>query len=498
MGTAYLPQTPSFAPARKIFSLPSTRQFEDLVYSRVAQTLAQSLQLQMDTTTITAIRSLLDDATQVESVGSFGGASGHPLNFVFAFRLDKKRAQAWQQALEQASHRSGESFRADAFTGSQWNKGATNSFWIVPARDWMVVGRGDDLANVRLEFLRQIQKTGEPSESLRANWFEADVDWARLAQWLPLSSCPLKLGRTQIGIGAQGRDFIMDGRITYREPMQWHPQPWRTPTNLVREPLLAFSTGQDVQAFFNSTEAVSRLGATLFEDQFYFWAMGEMPFESYLAWPVQNATNAMRDLAPRATALLNPDLKKIDGTELVWHAGQTQLLWTKLQLIAPFLQSASGSGGQFLLATLFSLTRGTRAAPSALWEQFKNRSDLVYYDWELTGPRLLQLRTLTQMLPVLQWAGLSTDAQKSAGDERTRLNLEEHWLAGLTPELGNTVTQITKSGPSELKVVRKSPFVFTSLELVLLSHWLTGTPAGPINFALLPQAKMSGPGLPSH
>ena len=192
------------------------------------------------------------------------------------------------------------------------------------------------------------------------------------------------------------------------------------------------------------------------------------------------------------------DLKKIDGTELVWHAGQTQLLWTKLQLIAPFLQSASGSGGQFLLATLFSLTRGTRAAPSALWEQFKNRSDLVYYDWELTGPRLLQLRTLTQMLPVLQWAGLSTDAQKSAGDERTRLNLEEHWLAGLTPELGNTVTQITKSGPSELKVVRKSPFVFTSLELVLLSHWLTGTPAGPINFALLPQAKMSGPGLPSH
>ena len=498
LGTAHLPQTPSFAPAKKVFALPSTRQFEDLVYSRLSQSLAQSLQLPLTSETMTAIHGLLDDAVGAESVGSFGGSSGHPLNFVFAFRMDQKRAQAWQQALEQASHRKGETFRADTFTGWQWNKGATNSFWLVPARDWLVVGRGDDLANVRSEFLRQIQKTGEPSESLKENWFEADVDWAHLAQWLPLSSCPLKLGRTQFGIGAKGQDFIMDGKITYREPMTWRAQPWRTPTTLVREPLVAFSTGQDVAAFFKSNETLSHLGVTLFEDQFYFWAMGEMPFQSYLAWPTKNATNMLRDLAPRAADVLNPDLKTLDGTQLVWHAAQNQLLWTKLQLIVPVLEAAPGADGQFVLASLFSLTSGKRPAPSALWEQFKNRSDLVYYDWELTGPRLLQLRTLTQMLPVLQWAGVPADPQKAAVDERARLNLEEHWLAGLTPALGNTVTQITKAGPNELKIVRNSPFVFTSLELVLLSHWLSGTPAGPINWSLLPQAKMSGPGLPSR
>jgi hypothetical protein len=32
--------------------------------------------------------------------------------------------------------------------------------------------------------------------------------------------------------------------------------------------------------------------------------------------------------------------------------------------------------------------------------------------------------------------------------------------------------------------------------LLLLSHWLSDTPAGPLDMQLLPQAKMSGPGAP--
>jgi len=49
-----------------------------------------------------------------------------------------------------------------------------------------------------------------------------------------------------------------------------------------------------------------------------------------------------------------------------------------------------------------------------------------------------------------------------------------------------------------LTVIRNSPFIFTSLELVVLSHWLSDTPAGPINKSLLPQAKVSGPGVIPH
>jgi hypothetical protein len=74
----------------------------------------------------------------------------------------------------------------------------------------------------------------------------------------------------------------------------------------------------------------------------------------------------------------------------------------------------------------------------------------------------------------------------------------ENWLAGLEIALGNTVTEVTRTAPDELTVVRSSPFVFTGLELVWLSHWLADVPAGPVNLNLMPKAKISGPGIPSH
>jgi hypothetical protein len=74
----------------------------------------------------------------------------------------------------------------------------------------------------------------------------------------------------------------------------------------------------------------------------------------------------------------------------------------------------------------------------------------------------------------------------------------ENWLAGLELALGNTVTEVTRTAPDELTVVRSAPLVFTGLELVWLSHWLADVPAGPVNMNLLPMAKMSGSGVPLH
>jgi hypothetical protein len=68
----------------------------------------------------------------------------------------------------------------------------------------------------------------------------------------------------------------------------------------------------------------------------------------------------------------------------------------------------------------------------------------------------------------------------------------------LTPFLANTVTEVTRTSPNELTIVRNSSFVLSSLELVLLSHWLADAPAGPLDWSLLPQAKMSMSGMPAR
>jgi hypothetical protein len=123
---------------------------------------------------------------------------------------------------------------------------------------------------------------------------------------------------------------------------------------------------------------------------------------------------------------------------------------------------------------------------------------LVYYDWEFTGPRLQQWRLLCELLPVLPPVADASASAAAAGGRKAPLVIVDGWLAGLTPFLDNTVTEITRTSPGELSVARTTPFVLTSYELLWLSHWLTETPSGPVNYNLLPRAKMSGPGLPSR
>jgi hypothetical protein len=182
-----------------------------------------------------------------------------------------------------------------------------------------------------------------------------------------------------------------------------------------------------------------------------------------------------------------------------------------LELIAPLLSPAPSSNGQFLVAGLFPLTPGKTPAPSGLWSQFEGRTNLVFYDWELTGPRVRHLITVAESVPILQMLGIGPTVTLPPGASparpgpkvslpagvQSRLDAEKKWLLGLTPYLANTATEVTKTGPNELTVLRSSPFVFSSLELVLLSHWLSDTPAGPLDWSLLPQAKMTM-GMPAH
>jgi len=512
LGATQLARNPDVAVAKKVFALRSTFAFENLVLNRLTRSAAKSLYFPTNAETVALLRPFLDSLLLSESMLSVGGASGKPLDFVLAIQLDKNRAQIWQHDLKTINQGPGEELRAETFSGWQWNKGARNSFWMVPAGDWLVVGRGEGLASVRSDYLQQIQKSGRPGPALDFNCFEADVDWPRLANWISLSSCPLKLGRTQMAISMEKRNFHMTCQVTYGEAIQWQSRPWRIPTTLVREPLVSFATGQDVEPFLKSDETLASFCTNPLRDQFYIWSMNEMPLQTYMVWPVDNPSDTLKQLSSQVLAALNPKLQALNGTQLIWDPKAMQILWAKVPLTVPNLQRAPEAEGQFLAAGLFPWTLGKKPAPNALWEQFKGRTDLVYYDWELTGPRLRELRSVVQILPILQMLGVGPDKPFEAGKSPAkpgvqspadlvagaRLNVEEQWLAGLSLLLGNTVTEVTKTGPAELTIIRNSPFVFTSLELVLLSHWLTDTPAGPVNYSLLPQAKISGPGIPSH
>jgi len=502
LGARELAKSPDVGSARNVFALRSSIAFDNLVLNLLARDTALYLSLPANAFTFSNLGPLLDELQRAESVGSLGATTGQPLDFVLAVKLPKDRAKTWQSILIKVNKGPGDELRAESFVGRQWNGGRTEGFWFVPAGDWLVIGQGESLAATRSAYLRQIQATGQPTTALGKKCFEADVDWPRLAQWAPLATCPFRLARTHIDIAPTSGSLLLTCKVDYGEAVPWQPQPWRVPSELIKEPLVSFTTGQDVEPFLKSDETLASFSSNPLRSQFYFWSMSEMPLESYVAWPEDNPKETLKNLSSEVLAAFNPKLKALNNSQLIWRPDISQILWTGLTLASPHLQAAPESAGSFLVGGLFPLTPGTGPAPEALWEQFKNRTDLVYYDWELTGPRILRLLPETQMVPVFDMLGIHSSVpytgKKTPADIAldARLRVNEQWLTGLGRVLGNTVTEISKTGPGELTIVRNSPFVFSSLELVLLSHVLSDTPAGPIDYGLIPQAKISGPGMP--
>jgi hypothetical protein len=256
---------------------------------------------------------------------------------------------------------------------------------------------------------------------------------------------------------------------------------------------MSFTVARDLAPFFKPEAALPRIFPQAFNDQFCCWAQRELAFQTYAAWPVPDGQDVMKKLHQSFLPDLHSLLTQPREAKINWSPSTSEIVWPESSLLAPTISSLHQKDGDYLLAKLFPLSDSKRPAPDSLWKQFEHADNLIYYDWEFTGPRLQQWRILCEFLPVLPAAPPLSPAKNKLAPPFV---VVDGWLGGLTPFLGNTATEIKRSGPNQLSVTRTTPFVFTSFELLWLSHWLTDTPAGPVNTNLLPMAKITGPGIP--
>ena len=509
-GSAQLAGNTNFDNAKKILTLASSLEFQNLVLNRFSSWLGKSLFSATNDDPASPLRPLLDDLLSAESFWALGGASNGPLNFIVALRLDDQRAQAWQDALTKVMGKPGSVFALEdpSFPGRQWKLAGGQSLWMVRAKDWLVAGRGDNLGSLQAQYIREAITNGRPGPALNQSWLEADLDWPRLAHWLPNFPRILQLARTKISLTARNQSLFMSANVVYPKPISWKFDPWRVPTNIIHDPLISFTAGQDIAAYMDPGEPLSHLTDNPLAGQYYIWGLAEMALETYGTWPVADATNSLRRLATEAAAAFNPALKQIGGGEMRWQPEQQALLWANVSpMLFPTLQAAPATNDQYLLASLFPLIPRNKPIPGELLQQILGHTNLVYYDWEGTGQRLMQWQLQSGMLPLFTAKtnpppppppAAATNNPPALPRTRSPLNIEENWLTGLTPMLldRETITEITRTAPAELTIARKSPFALSSVELVLLSHWLSDTGSPGINPYLLPQpAKMTGPGI---
>ena len=121
----------------------------------------------------------------------------------------------------------------------------------------------------------------------------------------------------------------------------------------------------------------------------------------------------------------------------------------------------------------------TNPPPVELLSQFAGRTNLVYYDWEITQSRLDQLRVLASMTEtILHPQPVTNPAELSRFSPR---RTAQKFLAAIVPHLsrktehgleGESITEVSLANPRELTLVRRSPAGPTALEWIALSWWL--------------------------
>jgi hypothetical protein len=136
------------------------------------------------------------------------------------------------------------------------------------------------------------------------------------------------------------------------------------------------------------------------------------------------------------------------------------LSFAGIPFIAPFVRADHEADGDFLFGGFFPNTPRSKPLPPELFSQL-NTPNLVYYHWEITSERLKELPELSQLLLMM------TKHRQLPGG-----SLAQRWLTNSAPRLGNTVTYVTETSPTELSFTRKAPGGLTAVELMALANWL--------------------------
>jgi hypothetical protein len=381
------------------------------------------------------LRPLFDDLQTAEWFLEARAAANERPEVALAIKLDAARAQLWQANLKPF-------FPAASFTSS--------GGWLI-----FDAGTGAKKINDRLA-----QKISAPPNG----WCSADVNWPRLAQWYPKLK-ELGLPETQFAVSAPDDNLLINGKFFFPENLALNLENWRVPTNTLHSPFDSFTAVRGFSAWLKSQPWAEPLALAPEPNQLFVWALPQIPFQTFAAVPVPDAAGALA----QANARLLPIFTGTNGARnflmpFTLNLTNNEITWTGVPFVAPFLQAVKEPAGQFLFGGFFPNMPGRRSLPPELFERLAAKN-LVYYHWEITAQRL---GDRFDLLPQLTQLGLMLTNRKQLDS----LTPAGEWAKKIGPTLGNSVTEITQTGPAEMTFTRKAPGVLTAGEMLALANWL--------------------------
>lgn len=319
--------------------------------------------------------------------------------------------------------------------------------------------------------------------ALSTNLVDLVADLARLQPVLDLPKA-VAWPHFSVSVTAKGDAVRSEATLKFANATPWKLDAFRLPTNSVRDPLISFTAMQGFGDWLARLPEFKEWELKSAPNQFFAWARSDVPYNLLAAAPMTDASNTVVRAAPHALHTLGTNIAKAGVGRIAFTTNRTEIGWVGMPILVPFVRPAPEPGDDFLLfgsmAGIIPMGPNTNPPPAELLNQFLPRTNLVYYDWEITEAKL------AQWVPIFQLT-----AMLSANPSFPGAAAANQWLRTVSPKLGNTITEVTAVSPTELKAVRRSDLGLTAIELTLLSRWLDN-PA----FPALAYPTNAMPGLP--
>jgi hypothetical protein len=427
------------------------------------------------------LRPLIEDLTSVESLVEIRGPAGQAETLI-AVEISDERARIWETNLTQLvrAWKLGTPAPVTVEGAKGWaarRTQAPNLLQVVRAGKWTLLGLGQDRLNLLTSALQTVAKSGRPCPALAGGGLlDVQADLPGLNKWVPIFKRypfpPVHLTMT-----GRAENVRTEMRLMYSQKIPWKFEPWQFPTNLISEPLTSFTVAQGIKPILERFEGLPELGVPL-PNQYCSWGVLHDYGHTHFAYPQPGASNVLFQLAPKFPEFMKRYFEKPLG-QFVYVAEKSELVWGgTLPGVSPTLAATGGTNGNFIFARLFPLFFKRIPPPADLYQQVLGRTNLLYYDWELSSNRVAMGRQLYQL--------------RNIGDSRPPPPLDtvsQKWLAVIAPKLGNSATEVTQSGPQELLLTRKSQIGLTGFEMATLSVWLE-SPTFPTSIELPHMTKL--------
>jgi hypothetical protein len=267
-------------------------------------------------------------------------------------------------------------------------------------------------------------------------------------------------------VRTEEQTFRIRGTASYNSDLPALNPSYVVPTNLAGDAVSSFTLVRNPGGWLAPDSVLRGYLPEPVPDSLFFWG-GGLPMLSFMAMPYPNAASFAMNYGPKLTARVKADTKGWDVTGPIGMDGSGREFRVRgIPYLAPTLTMTNQGGAGFLTGDVMPGPGVETKLAQPLLDYMGQHPNLLLYDWEITGPRLnswIQTAQLVLLVSHHHQLDPSTASMK--------------WILAVHQALqggGNTVTDVSQTGPREVTFARRAPLGFSSAEIYWLAHWLEG------------------------